>query len=67
MCRDDAPTGKIFQAGNGRFSMAALYSNAGVNQGAEADFDSFLEAEAQILDMSTAQAGWWRRRGNGPG
>jgi NAD(P)-dependent dehydrogenase (short-subunit alcohol dehydrogenase family) len=66
MCREDAPTGKIFQAGNGRFSMAALYSNAGVNQGADADFESFLEAEAQILDLSNAQEGWWRRRGKSP-
>ncbi|MEJ6670792.1 MAG: SDR family NAD(P)-dependent oxidoreductase, partial [Pseudomonadales bacterium] len=63
MCSEDAPTGKIFQAGNGRFSMAAMYSNEGVNQGADADFESFLAAKDQILDLNEAKQGWWRRRG----
>ena len=63
MCSDEAPNGKIFQAGNGRFSMAAIYSNEGVNQGANADFESFLAAQDQILDLQDAKEGWWRRRG----
>ena len=43
MCAEDAPNGKIIQAGNGRFSAAAVFSNDGVNQGANASYESFLD------------------------
>ncbi len=62
MSQDDAPTGKIVQAGNGRFSLAAVYSNAGVVQGAGASYESFLEDADTILDLTNASEGWWRRR-----
>jgi NAD(P)-dependent dehydrogenase (short-subunit alcohol dehydrogenase family) len=62
MASDHAPTGRIFQAGNGRFSLAAIYSNEGVIQGKDADYERFLAAEDEILDLSQAREGWWRRR-----
>ncbi|MCB0074804.1 MAG: SDR family NAD(P)-dependent oxidoreductase, partial [Caldilineaceae bacterium] len=62
MCRDDAPNGKIIQAGNGRFSLAAVYSNEGVHQGAGATLETFMEDEDKIMDLSGAQEGWFRRR-----
>ena len=36
MASDDAPTGKVFQASGGNFSMASMYSNTGVSLGAGA-------------------------------
>ncbi len=62
MASANAPTGRIFQAGNGRFSLAAIYSNQGVFQGADANYERFLADEADILDLSRAKEGWWRRR-----
>ena len=62
MCRDDAPTGKVIQAGNGRFSYAAVYSNEGVIHGVDASLEKLIEDEANVTDMGEAQEGWWRRR-----
>ncbi|MDH5738209.1 MAG: SDR family NAD(P)-dependent oxidoreductase, partial [Gammaproteobacteria bacterium] len=42
MCTEDAPSGKVFQAGNGSYSMAAMFSNDGVHLGAGATFEDFL-------------------------
>ncbi|MCB1691588.1 MAG: SDR family NAD(P)-dependent oxidoreductase [Pseudomonadales bacterium] len=65
MCRDDAPTGKIIQAGMGRYSFAAVYSNEGVSLGADASLESLMDVEESFTDMSAAQEGWWRRRNAG--
>ena len=62
MCSNDAPSGKIFQAAGGRFSMAAMYSNDGVNLGTDATYESFVANAAAIMDMSQAQAGSTQRR-----
>ena len=62
MCAEDAPNGKIIQAGNGRFSAAAVFSNDGVNQGANASYESFLDDQEIIMDLSTAEEGWAFRR-----
>lgn len=62
MCTEDAPTGKVFQAGNGNFSMAAMFSNEGVSLGAGASFEDFVANQEEILDMSKAQEGSARRR-----
>lgn len=62
MCRDDAPNGKIIQAGNGRFSVASVFSNEGVQQGPGATLETFLDDEGIIMDVSNAKEGWWRRR-----
>lgn len=62
MCREDAPTGKIIQAGNGRFSFAAIYSNEGVDLAADSSLERLLEEDEKFTDMSKAAEGWWRRR-----
>ena len=62
MCSNDAPSCKIFQAAGGRFSMAAMYSNDGVNLGTDATYESFVANAAAIMDMSQAQAGSTQRR-----
>jgi NAD(P)-dependent dehydrogenase (short-subunit alcohol dehydrogenase family) len=62
MCREEAPTGKVIQAAGGRFSMAAMYSNAGVEHGTDASLERLLEDEEQLLDMSSAAEGSNRRR-----
>jgi len=62
MCSNDAPSGKIFQAAGGRFSMAAMYSNDGVNLGTDVTYESFVANAAAIMDMSQAQAGSAQRR-----
>jgi NAD(P)-dependent dehydrogenase (short-subunit alcohol dehydrogenase family) len=63
MCRDEAPTGKIIQAGMGRFSIASMYSNEGVKYGTAASLERLLDDEEQLLDMSNATEGRSRRPG----
>ena len=57
MCSEDGPSGKIIQGGGGRYATIGVYSNKAVEFGADADYDKFLRAKDQILDMSTAQEG----------
>lgn len=63
ICRDDAPTGKIIQAGAGRFSIVSMFSNQGVKYGTTASLERLLDDEEQLLDMSKAREGSNRRRG----
>ncbi|MFT4631596.1 MAG: NAD(P)-dependent dehydrogenase (short-subunit alcohol dehydrogenase family) [Candidatus Pseudothioglobus sp.] len=67
MASEAAPSGKIFQASGGRFSMASMHSNMGVNLAIDASFETFLENEAAIQDMSAATEGRARRRPNKDG
>ncbi len=63
MCTDDAPTGKIIQAGNGRFSTIAVFNNKDIELGSGADFESLLARREELLDMSAATEGWtWRNK-----
>jgi NAD(P)-dependent dehydrogenase (short-subunit alcohol dehydrogenase family) len=61
MCRDDAPTGKIIQAGNGRFSLASVYSNEGIALGVDSTLETLMDAEDSFTDMRAAEEGWWAR------
>ena len=63
MCSDDAPNGKVFQAGNGRFSVAAVFSNAGLTFGADVTYEDLVARKDELLDMSAAEEGntAWRR------
>jgi hypothetical protein len=61
MCSQDAPTGKVFQASGGNFSMAAMYANQGVQLGVEASYEAFVEHLDTITDMSAAEDGVARR------
>ncbi|MDA1075849.1 MAG: SDR family oxidoreductase [Proteobacteria bacterium] len=63
MCSEDAPTGKVIQAGNGRFSTCAIFNNDEIELGADVTYEDLLARKEQLLDMSAAQEGSsWRRR-----
>lgn len=58
MCAEDAPTGKVILAGNGRFSCAAVFNNDDLTFGADVTFEDLLEHKDELLDMSRATEGW---------
>jgi NAD(P)-dependent dehydrogenase (short-subunit alcohol dehydrogenase family) len=58
MCSEDAPTGKVIQAGNGRFSTCAIFNNDDIELGPDVTYEDLLERKDQLLDMSAAQEGW---------
>ncbi len=63
MCAEDGPTGKVIQAGNGRFSTAAIFNNEEMQFGADVSYEDLLAKKDQLLDMSNAQEGWsWRKK-----
>lgn len=63
MCSEDAPTGKIIQAGNGRFSTCAIFNNEDIELGADVTYEDLLARKQELLDMSAAQEGSsWRRK-----
>ena len=54
---EDAPNGRVIQAMRGRFSSNMMYSNVGVDLGANASYEE-LEARIEtVLDMSQATPG----------
>ncbi len=53
MASEDAPNGAIINAGNGRFSRAQVMVNEGVEVGAGASYESFMENVDTIMDMSS--------------
>ena len=63
MCSDDAPNGAVIQAGNGRFSTAAVFNNEDLQFGADVTFEDLLARKDELLDMSAATQGWsWMRK-----
>ncbi|MBL6719071.1 MAG: SDR family NAD(P)-dependent oxidoreductase [Pseudomonadales bacterium] len=58
MCGEDAPNGKIIQAGNGRFSTAAIFNNDDLEFGPDVTYEDLVAQKDRLLDMSTAQEGW---------
>jgi NAD(P)-dependent dehydrogenase (short-subunit alcohol dehydrogenase family) len=62
MAREEAPTGKIIQAGNGKFNFAAMFSNDPLVHGVDSSLERLLEEEEALTDMSGAREGWERRR-----
>ena len=58
MCSEDAPTGKVILAGNGRFSCAAVFNNEDLTFGADVTYEDLLEQKDALLDMSRATEGW---------
>ncbi len=62
MCSENAPTGKVIQAGGGRFSTCAVFNNDGIDLGVDATYESLLAQKDEMLDMSAAQEGWNRTR-----
>lgn len=63
MCTEDAPTGKVIQASGGRFNIASIFSNEGMNFGLDASLENILENRDQVLDMSAAREGSGRQDG----
>ena len=63
MCSEDAPTGKVIQAGSGRFSCVGIFNNDDIELGPDATYEDLLARKAQLLDMSKAGEGWsWMRK-----
>ena len=58
MCSEDAPNGKIIQAGNGRFSTAAVFNNDDLEFGPDVTYEDLAAQKDRLLDMSMAQEGW---------
>lgn len=57
MCSQYAPTGKVIQAGNGRFSVAAIFNNQELEFGPNVTYEDLLAKKDELLDMTTAQEG----------
>jgi NAD(P)-dependent dehydrogenase (short-subunit alcohol dehydrogenase family) len=62
MAGEDAPNGRIVQAANGRFASDMVFSNTGIDLGADLAPEDFLEAAEQALDMTDAEpkTTFWR-------
>jgi NAD(P)-dependent dehydrogenase (short-subunit alcohol dehydrogenase family) len=59
---EGAPNGRIIQAAGGRFASDMVYSNRGIDLGADLDAEEFLDAAEQALDMTDAapKTSFWR-------
>jgi NAD(P)-dependent dehydrogenase (short-subunit alcohol dehydrogenase family) len=63
LCGEDAPNGKVIQAGNGRFSTAAVFNNEDLEFGPDVTYEDLRERRDELLDMSRATEGWsWMRK-----
>lgn len=58
MCREEAPTGKLIQAGGGQFSFAGLFNNKGVSYGADASLEKLIADQEEMMSMENAKEGW---------
>lgn len=50
MCTEDAPNGVVVQAQAGRFAVACVVENAGVELGAEATVEDIADHYGEIAD-----------------
>jgi NAD(P)-dependent dehydrogenase (short-subunit alcohol dehydrogenase family) len=55
LCSEEAPSGVIVQAMGGRYSVAAIMENQGVDIGAKATAEDIAENWAKISDLSAAK------------
>ena len=62
MASEEAPNGKIIQAGGGRFSTCAVFNNTDLELGIDAEYEDLLAHKEELLDMSQALEGWNRQR-----
>ena len=58
MCSEDAPTNRIIQAGNGRFSSCAIFNNEDLEFGADVTYEDLLAKKDELLDLTQATEGW---------
>jgi hypothetical protein len=53
----------VIQAGNGRFSCAAVFNNEDIELGSDVTYEDLLERKDELLDMSHATQGWtWMKK-----
>ena len=62
MCAEDAPTGKVIHAGNGRFSCSAIFTNDDIEFDADVTYEDLLGKKDKLLDMTRAIEGSLRMR-----
>ncbi|MEM6709262.1 MAG: SDR family NAD(P)-dependent oxidoreductase [Pseudomonadota bacterium] len=63
LCSDDAPTGRIVQAGMGRFSTCAIFNNDDLEFGPDVSYEDLAARKDVLFDMSGATEGWtWRQK-----
>jgi NAD(P)-dependent dehydrogenase (short-subunit alcohol dehydrogenase family) len=55
LCTEDAPNGVIMQAQGGRFSVACIVENAGVNLGHDATVEDIAKRYKEISDLTGAK------------
>ncbi len=55
LCTEDAPNGVVVQAQGGKFSMACIVENQGVDLGTDATVEDVAENFAKITDLSDAK------------
>jgi NAD(P)-dependent dehydrogenase (short-subunit alcohol dehydrogenase family) len=55
LCTEDAPNGVILQAQGGRFSVACVVENQGVELGLDASVEDIADNYAKIADLSGAK------------
>lgn len=55
LCSDNAPNGVIMQAAGGRYSIACIVENAGVDLGTDASVDDIVANYSKISDLTGAQ------------
>jgi NAD(P)-dependent dehydrogenase (short-subunit alcohol dehydrogenase family) len=55
LCSEKAPNGVIMQAAGGRYSVACLVENAGLDLGTDATVDDIADNYAKISDLTGAQ------------
>ena len=55
LCSDHAPNGVIMQAAGGRYSIACIVENAGVDLGTDASVDDIVANYSKISDLTGAQ------------
>jgi NAD(P)-dependent dehydrogenase (short-subunit alcohol dehydrogenase family) len=55
LCSEQAPNGVVMQAAGGRYSIACIVENAGVDLGADASVDDIAANYARIADLTGAK------------
>ncbi len=66
MCSEDAPTGLIINAGNGRFFASQVFSNEALEFPADMSYEDLLARKDELLDLSAVKRGSaFRRRAEG--
>ncbi|HTO58374.1 MAG TPA: 3-oxoacyl-ACP reductase, partial [Pseudomonadales bacterium] len=55
LCSDKAPNGVVLQAAGGRYSVACIVENSGIDLGTDASVDDIADNYGKISDLTGAQ------------